>query len=224
MSLEKLKNIVDNIISCSLYYTEYIIDIDIYKNILKDDFEIINDLITLLGEFSFLYTSVSHVQIKKIYELITSLTKHKDINFDQYDKYYITIISKLYEFICNDRKMIYKNNSFLFFDVLNNFDKYNININDTPNKMFRYIYDRASYINMRDDEWYYDSPETRYSNDEYFAIYKHIKNKPSEHTKEDEIEQTQIFNEKDKRYTKENILKHYHEHIKYKLKYILATK
>jgi len=129
-----------DIIECVPYditgYILYKIQKNDFKILLGENFEFIDNMVKYLKNFS-LDTDTEDENVRKIFGSIVYFTKYFDINeLNEKDKKFADIIEKLYNEIDTGK---FNRNSSMFANLLYNFEKYNIDINDDIRVMYKKI-------------------------------------------------------------------------------------
>lgn len=240
-------NILNTITISELSYINFKTIEEQYRKLLKDNYDDIALIIEKLKVFAEPFNSNDINYVKKLYNNLISINqfKNKYQCCTQQDNYFIDVLNTLLPIL--DKHQDY---SFVFLDVLYNFDKYNININDESEKIFTYI--RRKYDRLYEDS--YDETEGNGSDDMFdvppitendIKLFDLIHNEVNGVEKEKselrnkiKIEEETYYNFKKKKiktyidYDNEqnkdknvaNIIKAYQKYIKYKLKYLQLQK
>ena len=155
MNKKKLLKLIESIADCELSYLSYKIDIDKYKNLLGDNFEMVNDILFNLKNFSMEISSDSSAKkLKLLCQSILNIAKYnKKIKLlDKKDLKFINIMKKIVE--CNNVKVRDEGRAIL--QLINYFWKYEniINNDDNIDDIFDKVHD------VLNEEHKYDDPYT----------------------------------------------------------------
>ena len=155
MNKKKLLKLIESIADCELSYLSYKIDIDKYKNLLGDNFEMVNDILFNLKNFSMEISSDSSAKkLKLLCQSILNIAKYnKKIKLlDKKDLKFINIMKKIVE---TDNAIV-KDEGDAILELINYFWKYEniINNEDTIGNIFEKVHD------VLNEEHRYDDPYT----------------------------------------------------------------
>lgn len=240
ISYDSLIHILNTVTTSELSYLLFIVHESEYKQLLGDYYDDIAVIIKILSFFAEpqKYNDVNYV--KKIYNNIIMIDqfKNKYNCCTEQDVYFITILKTLLPIINK-----YPDDSTIFADVLYNFDKYDIDINNSSENIFKYITNKFNHIH--DDRYnesendLFDCPPLTENDIKLFdiglGIIKTTKQEENELRVKVKQEEDAYYKSKKSNKTKihfpvelnnikdknlSNIVEAYKKYVKYKLKYL----
>jgi len=177
VSYDALISIIESVPYDIIGYILYKIKKDDFKILLGENFDFINKMIKYLKNFS-LDTNINDENVRKKYESIVYFKKSFDISeINEKDKNFANVIEKLYNEI-NIKK--FNKNSSMFANLLYNFEKYKVDINDDIRTMYKKIiavYDWEPEYDEEGEPIYEKKTEQKGSNYNYLGEIIKLSNK-----------------------------------------------
>jgi hypothetical protein len=130
---DQLIKLINNIPYQSMSYLLYKIDREQYKILLGDSFDEIDNIIEHLKIFEEI-NYMKHDDVIKLFETLLYFKQNNEL---------INFIRKILD---NRDDRNFKMYSYMYYDVLNNFDKYKINIDDDMMRLHKYVSNQYNII------------------------------------------------------------------------------